>query len=111
MSVGDAVVVGVVGVEEGGEVEDGGGGEAVEPGEGGEGVGFVLVVAEAGGVVLEVFEAGGVGVVGDLEVVGAELGDEAELVGGGAVEDQRGEAAEAAGGVVKDLPAMGVERP
>ena len=62
----------------------------------------MLGVAEAAGVVLLVFEAVGIGVVGDLEEVVAELGDEAELVFGGAVVDEGGEAAVAVGGVVED---------
>ena len=98
--VGVGFVVGAVVVVEGRELEDGGGVEGVQPGEGGDGVGFVLGVAQAAGVVLLVLEAVGVGVVGDLEVVVAELRDEAELVFGGAVVDEGGEAAVAVGGVV-----------
>ena len=75
----------------------------MQPGEGDDGVGLVLAVAQAAGVELLVPEAVGVGVVGDLEVVVAELGDEAELVFGGAVVDEGGEAAVAVGGVVEDL--------
>src|ERR1700722_17199369 len=98
--VGVGFVVGTVVVEEGRDLKDGGGVEGVKPGEGGNGVGFVLAVAEADGLELLVAYAVGVGVVGDLEVVGAELGDEAELVFRGAVVEQRCEAAVAVGGVV-----------
>ncbi len=73
----------------------------MEPGEGDDGVGLVLAVAKAAGVELLVSEAVGVGVVGNLEVVCAELGDEAELVFWGAVVDEGGEAAVAVGGVVE----------
>ena len=88
---------------EGRELQDGGRVEGVDPGEGGDAVGLVLAVAQAAGVVLLVFEAVGIGVVGDLEEVVAQLGDKAELVLRRAVVDERGEAAVAVGGIVKDL--------
>ncbi len=75
----------------------------MQPGEGGDGVGFGLGVAEVAGVVLPGFEVGGAGVVGNLEEVVAELGDEAELIFGGAVVDEGGEGAFSVGGVVVDL--------
>ncbi len=53
--------------------------------------------------ILLVVGAVGVGVVGDLEVVVAELGDEAELILGGAVVDEGREAAVAVGGVMEDV--------
>ena len=73
--VGVGFVVGAVVVVEGGDLEDGGRVEAMEPGEGGDAVGLVLAVAEAAGVELLVPKAVGVGIVGDLEVVVAELRD------------------------------------
>ena len=60
----------------------------------------MLAVAQAAGVVELVLPVVGVGVVGDLVVVGAELGDVAKLVGGVVVVDERGEAAVAVLGVV-----------
>ena len=75
----------------------------MQPGEGGDAVGLVLRVAETAGVELLVSEAVGIGVVGDLEEVVAKLGDEAELVLGGAVVDEGAEAAEAVGGVMEDF--------
>jgi hypothetical protein len=75
--VGVGFVVGAVVVVEGRDLQDGGQVEGVEPGEGGKAVGLVLAGAEAAGVELLVLDAVGVGVVGDLEVVVAELGDEA----------------------------------
>ena len=104
--VGVGFVVGAVVVEEGRELQDGGWVEGVQPGGGDDAVGLVLGVAKAAGVVLLVFEAAGVGIVGDLEEVTAELGDEAKLIFGGAIVDQRREAAVAVGGVVED-PADG----
>ena len=74
--------------------------EGVQPGEGAVAVGLVLAVAQAAGVVELVLPVVGIGVVGNLVVVGAELGDVAELVGGVAVVDERGEAAVAVFGVV-----------
>ena len=101
--VGVGVVVGEVVVVEGRELEDSGGVEGVDPGEGGDDVGLALGVAEAGGVELLVLEAVGVGVVGDLEEVVAGLRDEAELIFGGAVVDEGGEGSVAVGGVVEDF--------
>ena len=63
------LVVGAVVVVEGRDLEDGGRVEGMEPGEGDDGVGFALAVAETAGVELLVAGAVGVGVVGDLEVV------------------------------------------
>ena len=100
--VGVGAVVGGVGVEERRELEDGGGIEGVQPGEEDGGVGLVLGVAQAAGVVLLCLEVGGAGVVGDLEEVAAELGDEAELVLRRAVGEEGCEAADAVGGVVVD---------
>ena len=100
--VGVGFVVGLVVVVEGRDLKDGGGVEGVEPGEGDDGVGLVLAVAKTAGVELLVAEAVRVGVVGDLEVVVAKLGDEAELIFGAAVVDEGGEAAVAVGGIVED---------
>ena len=78
--VGVGVIVGLVVVVEGRDLKDGGGVEGVQPGEGDDGVALVLAIAKTAGVELLVPEAVGVGVVGDLEVVAAELGHQAELV-------------------------------
>ncbi len=86
--VGVGFVVGLVVVIEGRDLKDGGGVEGAEPGEGDDGVALVLAVAEAAGVKLLVSEAVGVGVVGNLEVIVAKLGDEAELILGTAVVDE-----------------------
>jgi hypothetical protein len=67
-------------VEEGRDLQNSGGIEGVDPGEGCDTVGFVLAVAKTAGVVLLVFKAVGIGVVRDLEVVLAKLRDETELV-------------------------------
>ncbi len=75
----------------------------MDPGEGGDTVGFVLAVAKTAGVVLLVFEAVGIGVVRDLEVVLAKLRDETELILRGAVIDEGCETAIAVSGVVQDL--------
>ena len=101
--VGVGFIVGLVVVVEGRDLKDGGGVEGVEPGEGDDGVVLVLAVAKTAGVELLVLEAVGIGIVGDLEVVAAELGYEAELIFGGAVVDEGSEAAVAVGCVVKDL--------
>jgi len=76
--------------------------EGVKPGEGDGAVELVLAVAEPAGLELLVAGAVGVGVEGDLEVVGAELGDEAELIFGCGVVEEGGEATVAVGGVVDD---------
>src|SRR5690349_1740392 len=59
--------------------------QRVDPGEVGQGVAFALYVARA--------RLQGIAVVRDLVVVAAERGDEAELVGGVLVEDQRAKSA------------------
>ena len=51
----------------------------------------------------DVFEVVGIGIVGDLVIVAAEGGDEAELVGGIDVVDEVSEAADAVDGIVHDL--------
>jgi hypothetical protein len=62
----------------------------VQPGEGDDDVALVLAVAETAGVVPLVPEAVGIGVVGDLEVIDAKLGYQAELIARAAVVDQGG---------------------
>ena len=103
------LIVGLIEVEEGADLRGGLGVEGVQPGEGGVAVGFVFAVAEAAGVVEGVFPAVGIGVVGDLVVVGAELADEAVLVGGVVVVDDGAEAAVAVFGVVDGLRDGGLE--
>jgi len=48
----------------------------------------MLGVAQAAGVVLLIFEVIGIGVIGDLEEVFAQLGDETELILGRAVGEE-----------------------
>ena len=90
-------------MEEGRDLQNGGGIEGVYPGESGNTVSFVLAVAKAAGVVLLIFEAVGIGVVRDLEVVLAKLRDETELVFRSAVIDKGCKTAVAVGSVVQDL--------
>ena len=85
--VGVGIVVGLVVVEEGRDLKDGGWVEGAQPGEGDDGVALVLAIAKTAGVELLVLEAVGVGVVGNLKVVLAKLGHEAELIFGAAVVD------------------------
>ena len=102
--VGVGVVVGLVVVEEGRDLQDGGGVEGVQPGRRRRRrrsrAGTSRRPLES---YCWLLDAVGVGVVGNLEEVVAELGDEAELVLRGAVVDEGGEAAVAVGGIVDDL--------
>ena len=70
-----------------------------------EGIALGLGVAEAVGLVIlaGLLPVVGVGVVGDLKVVLAVLGVDAELVTGGLVADDGDEGALGVGGVVEDL--------
>ena len=78
----------------------------MQPGEGDDGVALVLAVAKtswSSNCWIDVIDAVGIGIVGDLEVVAAELGDEAKLVGGICVVNEGAEAAVSVGRVVENL--------
>lgn len=81
-------VVCAIEVIEGRDVEQSSAVEVVNPTESGEGVSFMLAVAELAGREDLVFVVSGVGVVGNLVVVGADLGNEAKLVVGVWIEDE-----------------------
>ena len=82
------VVASLVVVDEGRDLDHSGRVKGVQPGEGGEAVCLMLGVAQAAGVVLLIFEVIGIGVIGDLEEVFAQLGDETELILGRAVGEE-----------------------
>ena len=101
---GARVVVRLIEVIKGRDLDEGFGRQGVDPVGNDEGVALALAVAQAVGAVVVggLFPVSGIGIVGNLEVVLAVLAVETELIFGGLIANDGSEDALRVGGVVED---------